>query len=157
MKSSIMTGRGITPSAVENVVVPSHTLTFDVFGVPYSEPAMASIVKHPKPAALSHGPEMDSNVATAVVPPRVHGVAYLLSHQSYLSLVISEGAGIAYRETEVDAYRTHGGSKIVARTLVARYPFRPNAAPSVRYLVSQHARMVQIALYFMFCLDILCA
>lgn len=129
MRSSVMAGRGITPSAVENAVVPSHTLTFDVFGVPYSEPAMASV------AILHHEKAMESNTASTIVLPPVHGVAYLLSHQSYLSLVVSEGAGIAYRETEVDAYKIYGGSKIVARTLVARYPFRPNAAPSVRYLV----------------------
>lgn len=136
MLSSVMTRRGITPSAVENVVVPSHILTFDVFGVPYSEPAMASIVKAPRPTGVRHEQATESNAADSNIPPPVHGVAYLLSRQNYLSLVVSEGAGIAYREVEVDAYKIHGGSKIVARTLVARYPFRPNAAPSVRYLVS---------------------
>lgn len=141
MRSSVMAGRGIIPSAVENVVVPTHILTFDVFGVPYSEPAMASIFKPPQPAIVRHEQAMDSNAATVTVQPPVHGVAYLLSHRNYRSLVVSEGAGIAYRETEVDAYRIYGQSKIVVRTLVARYPFRPNAAPSVRYLVSYNARI----------------
>lgn len=139
MRSSVMAARGIYPSATKKVVAPSHILTFDVFGVPYGEPAMASIAD----TCLNH-----SAVATPVEPPpmAVHGVAYCLSPEDYLRLVISEGAGIAYREINVEAYLMPShededvivdkGKLIIARTLVARYPFRPNAAPSVRYLVS---------------------
>lgn len=124
-----MAARGLHPSAIKKVIVPSHILTFDIFGVPYGEPAMASI------ADIRSNPPA---VATTVEPPSlaVHGVAYYLSSEDYLRLVISEGVGIAYRETNVEAYRLDNGQLIIARTLVARYPFRPNAAPSVRYLVS---------------------
>lgn len=132
LRSSVMAGRGITPFAVEKVVVPSHILTFDVFGLPYSEPAMASVARHP---ATSHDNRaVKCNAVPETEPLPVHGVVYLLSHQDYLRLIVSEGAGIAYRETEVDAYQICGGGKIVAQTLMARYPFRPNAAPSARYL-----------------------
>jgi hypothetical protein len=127
---SVMDSRGVTPCAVEKVVVPSYILTFDVFGVPYSEPAMASIAKRSVMPKEASQPE----------PPAVHGVAYLLSPAQYTKLVVSEGAGIAYVEIEVDAMvlSSEPPKAIATRTLVARYPFRPNALPSARYLVSDH-------------------
>lgn len=128
MMQPVMDSRGLTPCAVEKVVVPSYILTFDVFGVPYSEPAMASIAKRSVMRQEVNQPE----------PPTVHGVAYLLSQAQYAKLVVSEGAGIAYVEIEVDAMvlGSEPPRAIVTRTLVARYPFRPNALPSARYLVS---------------------
>lgn len=132
MRSSVMLNRGLKPLAAEKVVVPSHVLTFDIFGLPYSEPAMASI------ATIS-----DSNKKSSSRPPAVHGIAYLLHHADYVSLVVSEGAGVAYSEVELEAIAlTSGGTeeharrRITVHTLIARYPFRPNAAPSLRYLVS---------------------
>ena len=127
---SVMDSRGLTPCAVERVVVPSYILTFDVFGVPYSEPAMASIAKRSVVHEEVDQPER----------PAVHGVAYLLSQAQYRELIVSEGAGMAYVEVEVDAtvLSSEPQRVIVTRTLAAKYPFRPNALPSARYLVSDH-------------------
>ena len=136
MRPSVMTNRGLSPLATEKALIPSHVLTFDVFGVPYSEPAMASIAEGPTSSIC------ESYGDSSKIPP-VHGIAYLLPLAEYKNLVISEGAGIAYRESELTgcllaAQGIHGNvqRKIVMRTLVAKYPFRPNAAPSKRYLVS---------------------
>jgi hypothetical protein len=156
MKSAVMHRRGMKPLAVKRLVVPSHVLTFDIFGVPYSEPAMASIAERGTVAVRGGG---EGGVGTArtigglhdspeshLWPPPVHGIGYLLSAAEFSSLVVSEGAGTAYSEVEVQARLLdvddhnddgeHEGGMLTVRTLVGRYPFRPNPLPSTRYLVS---------------------
>lgn len=143
MRSAVMQNRGVMTLAREIVVVPSHVLSFDVFGVPYSEPAMASITLSGERA---RPPDHVSNPP----PPPVHGVAFLVSHADYVRLLVSEGAGTAYEEVELEAIpiasRDGGKAKagcedarINVHTLVARYAFRPNfpPRPSARYMVSQ--------------------
>ncbi|POR35286.1 Dipeptidase [Tolypocladium paradoxum] len=131
MKSSVMERRGMSPLAVTRLCVPSHMLTFDIFGVPYSEPAMASIAERETAARLDGAAR-----AKQESPPAVHGIGYLLSAGDFKNLVVSEGAGTAYAEIEVQARLLDGdeGDMLPVRTLVGRYPFRPNPLPSARYL-----------------------
>lgn len=144
MRKSVMDRRGMQPLATETVVIPSHRLSFEVFGVPYSEPAMASIT------AFGQGPR-----TSEPTHPPVQGVAYLLSPTDYAKLVISEGAGTGYVEVELDARpinsKAYGataegsrdgeeeesGDRLRVRTLMARFPFRPDSPPrpSKRYMV----------------------
>lgn len=135
MKSSVMSSRGINPMAIKAVKVPGYILTFDVFGLPYNEPAMASISKF----------AMDGNQTaptSASMPPTVHGILYLLALSDLRRLVSSEGGGVAYDEIVVDCVCLSQGEpedepeKFTAHTLVAKYPWRPNGAPSERYLAS---------------------
>ncbi|KAH8723137.1 hypothetical protein GQ44DRAFT_685895 [Phaeosphaeriaceae sp. PMI808] len=135
MKSIVMEKRGMKPFAIKRLVVYSHVLTFDIFGVPYSEPAMASIAERETVTDSGQGRES---------PPAVHGVGYVLSVRDFEKLLISEGAGTAYLEVELEAHvlassaedacGRDGHDAIPVRTLVGRYPFRPNALPSERYL-----------------------
>jgi hypothetical protein len=137
LKITVMRSRGIEPLDVKPVRVPEYILTFDVFGLPYSEPAMASITRYEVDA--------DKNSIAVSNPPIVHGVAYLLSRADLLRLIGTEGGGVAYREIIVEGFPIHTGpgnvddeedmKPISMTTLVARYPRRPNAAPSARYLV----------------------
>lgn len=128
MSKSTLLRRNLTPLASKVVCIPNHILCFEIFGVPYSEPSMASIrVRDDEP---------DS------VPP-VHGIAYLLSGEEYQRMIISEGAGVAYEDLELRARTVEAGSvgdavaeaEITVRTLTARFPFRPEAIPSARYMV----------------------
>lgn len=143
LRSSVMAQRGITPLNARCVRVTSHVLVFDVFGVPYSEPAMAGI--RLKPAGCD--------------TPAVHGVAYLLSASDYERLRVSEGAGTGYRDIVLEADcisipTTHAAtmapdvgpdqplrngesetSRLSVITLVAKSPFDPPRLPSRRYMV----------------------
>ncbi|KAL2842717.1 gliotoxin biosynthesis protein GliK [Aspergillus pseudoustus] len=130
-RSSVMRGRGIVPLDAQPVVVPSHRLCFDIFGIPYAEPAFASIV----PIMLDATIDSPSGQA---IPP-VHGVAYLLTQDDYRRLVLSEGAGVGYDEITVCARiisleEAGQDGEILAHTLQAKYPWRPNRAPSARYM-----------------------
>ncbi|KAJ6187824.1 hypothetical protein N7519_002732 [Penicillium mononematosum] len=138
MRSSVMKRRGITALDAKLVVVPSHYLTFDIFGIPYAEPSFASIAAFvPEKVTILQ----TASPARHTLVPAAHGVAYLLTPADYRQLVISEGGGVAYDEIEVDAEILHlddGGhepTKLVARTLQAKYPWEPNGSPSARYLV----------------------
>ena len=143
MRKSVMERRGMQPLATETVVIPSHRLSFEVFGVPYSEPAMASIT------AFSQSPRTSEHIH-----PPVQGVAYLLSQTDYAKLLISEGVGTGYVEVELNARpinsKTYGataersrdgeeesGDRLRVRTLIAKFPFRPDfpPRPSKRYMV----------------------
>ncbi|KAJ5249277.1 hypothetical protein N7468_000728 [Penicillium chermesinum] len=118
------------PLEAQAVVVPSHVLCFDIFGIPYAEPAFASITAAPSDLAAG---DRDGHA----IPP-VQGVAYLLTADDYRQLVLTEGAGVGYNEISVPAspLSTEHGQKeeILAYTLQAKYPWRPNRAPSARYM-----------------------
>lgn len=125
MKSSVMTSRKIEPLETCSVKVPDYILTFDVFGLAYSEPAMASISRY----------TMDDSDSKESVPC-AHGIAYRLSAADMRRLIATEGGGVAYSLVEVDSLPLNGNDAgLKLRTLVARYPRRPNAAPSLRYRV----------------------
>ncbi|QGI65294.1 hypothetical protein CEK26_009245 [Fusarium fujikuroi] len=127
MASTTLIRRQLSPKDSRPVVVFSHVLCFDVFGVPYKEPAMAGIRERTP---------VDDTKAT----PSVHGMAYLLSREEYHRLIVSEGAGVAYVEMELIARtcstvcteRAATCEEIPVWTLMARFPFRPEALPSVR-------------------------
>lgn len=131
LSPSVMARRGITPLDARCVRVSSHMLIFDVFGVPYSEPAMAGIRE--KPAGCD--------------TPAVHGVAYLISASDYQLLRVTEGAGTGYRDVELEAdsvslppashtaSTTFDGGRLSVATLVAKNPFDPPRLPSRRYMV----------------------
>ncbi|GIJ86445.1 hypothetical protein Asppvi_005334 [Aspergillus pseudoviridinutans] len=132
IKSSVMKARGITPLCSQAVVVPSHILCFDIFGIPYAEPSFASIAPMPDTTAGS----TNSKVHQTLLP--VHGVAYLLTPDDYRRLVLTEGAGVGYNEITVTAGPVadlHTDKReILVHTLEAKYPWRPNRAPSARYM-----------------------
>lgn len=136
IRSASMRKRQISPLQTKPVVVPSHILTFDIFGIPYAEPAFASISAYSEDElGLTKSKEY---VQSPERVPAVHGIAYQLTTQDYRSLVLSEGAGVGYDEVEVEALPispTRTQEKIMVRTLKAKYPFRPNRAPSARYMV----------------------
>ncbi|EHY54824.1 Gamma-glutamyl cyclotransferase gliK [Exophiala dermatitidis] len=129
IRSASMTKREITPLQAQAVVVPSYILTFDIFGIPCAEPAFASIATYQ---------DIEETQQHTQVPP-VHGVAYLLTRDDYRRLVLSEGSGVGYDEIQVEAFPIANtdytpGKGIMVHTLKAKYPFRPNRAPSVRYM-----------------------
>lgn len=124
MKSSTMKSRGINVIDSKIVKVPSYVLTFDVFGLAYSEPSMASIARYDPTASLS-----DSI-------PDVHGIAFRITPADLIRVIETEGGGVAYKEVMLEGICLDDDEAIITMyTLVAKYPRRPNASPSRRYLV----------------------
>jgi gliotoxin/aspirochlorine biosynthesis gamma-glutamylcyclotransferase len=142
MKSSCMEGRKITPLAQRNVQVRTHYVTFDIFGIPYSEPSYASIEEFPQ------GSKADLKLlwgSREIAVPSACGVAYLLTAADAHRLLLTEGSGVVYDLIKVEAVclGSNGepcGEKIAAYTLRSKHPLRPNGAPSARYMVSEAQR-----------------
>lgn len=125
--SKFIGGRGIHPLDVARVRLPCWTMTMEIPGLPYSEPAFSSI--------------RPSEDATDSTVPDVIGVAYLISPDQYRRVIASEGGGIAYSDisveavplTDEDAARTGPGPLVrTLGTILARHP---PARPSERYMV----------------------
>lgn len=115
--------RGITPISSVSVTVPGWTLSMDSAGVPYSEPAFASIL-----------PIHSSGSEKAV---QLIGTAYQLTSEMYKKVLASEGGGIVYAEVEVWAEVLKddeaNAQKLRVRSLVT--VLQREARPSVRYMV----------------------
>jgi hypothetical protein len=131
-----MSNRKITPLSTKAVEVPTHYVTFDVFGIPYSEPCYASIEKFCNEGGgklqLTH-PKGCLNV------PPLCGIAHLLSPADFHRLLVTEGSGVVYEIIQLEAFALTGtkqrGRRLTAYTLKAKWPQRPSGTPSARYLV----------------------
>ena len=131
MKSSTMKCRGIDVLDTKTVKVPSYVLTFDVFGLAYSEPSMASIARYTRAPPSGRDDEPHD-------VPDAHGIAYRITPADLARVIATEGGGVAYNEVVVEGVCLDGdGYVLLMHTLVAKYPRRPNAAPSYRYLVRE--------------------
>ncbi|KAF2235239.1 hypothetical protein EV356DRAFT_120998 [Viridothelium virens] len=119
MASSVLARRSLAPLEVcSNVTVPDCKLSFDLLGVPYNEPALASLT-----------------AKTSTREFAVCGVAYLLSTADLSRLVTSEGGAVAYMVTKVVGVLPNRGPLNMI-TLVAKKPAARSRVPSKRYLVS---------------------
>ncbi|KAH8703008.1 hypothetical protein GQ44DRAFT_831630 [Phaeosphaeriaceae sp. PMI808] len=95
--------RGIVPLQAIPVRIPGWTLTFDIYGIPYQEPSFSSISRIEQVS----GAREQWAWATPSLPV-VHGTAYLVSCEDYVSIIGSEGGGSAYEEVELLAERVPG-------------------------------------------------
>jgi hypothetical protein len=129
MSSKKFTGsRGIHPIKTARAKLPGWTLTTEIPGTPYSEPAFTSI----RPITGTEDPKTTEEVL---------GVAYLITAEQYVRVVASEGGGIAYADIAVPALPMTNkdqeivGEKFVVRTLATVLRRVPEARPSARYMV----------------------
>lgn len=139
MKSSCMEGRKIAPLAQRNVQIPTHYVTFDIFGIPYSEPSYASIEEFPPGSKAALKLSWGSREWTV---PAACGVAYLLTAADAHRLLVTEGSGVVYDLIMVEAVCLDSdgeprGDRLGVYTLRSKHPLRPNGAPSERYMVSE--------------------
>ena len=128
MSTAKFTGsRGIQPLDAARVYLPGWALTFEIPGLPYSEPAFCSI----RP--------VDETLELGV--PDVTGSAYLITDRQYKSVIASEGGGTAYTDILVDARpvgvedASKTGKSLQVRTLGPAMTRCPPARPSQRYMV----------------------
>ena len=130
MSASKFTGsRGIQPLATARARLPGWTLTTEIPGTPYSEPAYTSI----RPIS-----------GTDDKAREVLGRAYLITAAQYVHLVASEGGGIAYADIAISSAvpatqedeQTVGKHVFGVRTLGTIMRRDPTAVPSQRYMVS---------------------
>jgi len=86
--------RGIHPLASARILVPGWRLTFEVPGMPYSEPGMSSIAPIDRVPHVPTARDPEKSPEAGVV---VQGRAYLITPLQLVQVVKSEGGGIAYK------------------------------------------------------------
>ena len=120
MASSVLSGqRKIYPAQQVPAIINKYALSFDLLGIPYSEPAMANLMLRDSRHSLP-----------------VHGVACLISHDDFARIIATEGAGVAYATLRTRARIVASEAQdIDVYTLVSRKPAARARCPSIRYLV----------------------
>lgn len=128
--------RGIVPLASVVACIPGWKLSMSIPGLPYREPAFASI----EPI----------NATTTTEKKRfVEGVAYLVTRAQYAKIIASEGGDIAYAQAKLQARvftkedeEITGGKNFYVLTLTNAIFKSPPGKPSSRYMVrySQYFR-----------------
>lgn len=137
MKASSMTDRKVAPIATKIVRVPTHYVTFDIFGIPYSEPCYASIEEFPDDGKM----KLDLVHSSGRMPVQpICGVAHLLNPADFHRLLVTEGSGVVYDIVQVQAFELGKGNRLMPEpfpvyTLKSKRPHRPNGTPSARYVV----------------------
>ncbi|KAI1614393.1 hypothetical protein EDD36DRAFT_225652 [Exophiala viscosa] len=143
--------RGIRPLSQVNVVVPSLSLSFDLPGVPYSEPCFAnSRLRDPSGAALFFDDLHDQDYHKDRWHKGLVGVVYEVTREDYAHIIATEGGGSGYQDVVVECFALSGdptedvpwtpsGHYFKAHTLFApssgeRRPDQSYAQPSPRYL-----------------------
>lgn len=93
--------RAIRPLSQVNVVVPSIRLTFDLPGIPYSEPCFAnSGYRYPDEKPLPEHPPYHKNAWKKGLV----GVVYEVTKKDYAHIIATEGGGSGYQDVLVDCH-----------------------------------------------------
>lgn len=113
--------RAIKPLSQVNVVVPALSLTFDLPGLPYTEPCFANVRYRD---ASSPEDEMAGG-GGSYHKDRWHkglvGVVYEVTRADYINIIATEGGGAGYQDVLVDCYALNGTLKEVV-------PWRPSGS-----------------------------
>ncbi|KAF2501661.1 hypothetical protein BU16DRAFT_431542, partial [Lophium mytilinum] len=117
------TTRKIQPLETKVACIKSHTLCFNIPGVPYTEPGMGGI-------RVVKADEKDAGFGP------VYGVAYLLSDDEFGRVIASEGGGIAYKVTKAVATFEEDNATATVYTLTGRHDLDASydRLPSDRYM-----------------------
>ncbi|KAK5797224.1 hypothetical protein F5H01DRAFT_358879 [Linnemannia elongata] len=150
--------RKITPLETKQVCVPDYWLSFDLGGIPFSEPCFASILKK-EPERMrerEYAEEVHAHCrfgqafvwddeaeggegGDGAYPMELHGVVYRITLRDWELIVHSEGGWgydvpIGYDMIHVPCIVYNTNEKVSARVLLARpKSIKPHCQPSQRY------------------------
>ncbi|ETI29311.1 hypothetical protein G647_01764 [Cladophialophora carrionii CBS 160.54] len=134
--------RGIRPVSQVNVVVPALSLTFDLPGIPYTEPCFGNVRRRDE--TLESEDYHKDHWSKGLV-----GVVYEVTKEDFVHIIATEGGGSGYDDVLVDCFALSGepsqdvplkptGQPFKAHTLFApsklSRPDHSYAQPSARYL-----------------------
>lgn len=117
--------RGIRPVSQINVVVPQLVMTFDLPGLPYTEPCFSNTRYRQAPA-----PEDSDGTAgkDRYHKQRWHkgliGVVYEVTLADYAHIIATEGGGAAYKDVLVDCYALPDDPSLLVPTIPSGTAFK---------------------------------
>ncbi|KAL6250210.1 hypothetical protein RBB50_002511 [Rhinocladiella similis] len=153
--------RNIKPLSQVNVVVPSLSLSFDLPGIPYSEPCFGNVrLRDASAAGLANQDWGNQDYHKDHWKKGLVGVVYEVTKEDFANIIATEGGGSGYKDVLVDCFALSGeptedvpwkpdGQSFKAHTLFAPADTARTdpsyAQPSSRYLrlitdgASEHA------------------
>ncbi|KAF4550289.1 Hypothetical protein D9617_18g034800 [Elsinoe fawcettii] len=98
--------RGIRPLTSINVVVPDLRLTFDLPGIPYSEPCFANSARryHGQPPKTGSLPAVMTDYHKDRWKKGLVGVVYEVTKEDYRVIIATEGGGASYDDILIDCF-----------------------------------------------------
>ncbi|KAK5408662.1 hypothetical protein LTR20_009466 [Exophiala xenobiotica] len=131
--------RNIKPLSQVNVVVPSLSLTFDLPGVPYSEPCFGNVrLRDPSAIEQSYEDWRNQDYHKDHWKKGLVGVVYEVTAEDFAHIIATEGGGSGYRDVLVDCYALNGEPtedvpwKPAGQTFKAHTLFAPSNAAAAR-------------------------
>jgi hypothetical protein len=101
--------RGIVPLSAVNAHVPSLSLTFDLSGVPYTEPCFANTkLRDPANDVPKHGEYHKDRWHKGLI-----GVVYEVTPEDFRTIIATEGGGASYQDIIVPCYTLAAGGTTV--------------------------------------------
>lgn len=140
--------RNIKPISQINVVVPAIKLTFDLPGIPYTEPCFGNCA-YREPSSSPPNSEKSNEYHKDHWSKGLVGVVYEVTLSDFRHIIATEGGGSGYQDVLVDCYTlsskpqdkvpsTPSGEAFKAHTLFAPISIKHRehayAQPSPRYL-----------------------
>ena len=133
LASSVFRGvRGIRPLAAINVLAPEFMLTFDLPGIPYSEPCFANTRYRHTTSSISRPSSVQSDPSPPPQYPPSHnptfptglvGVVYEVTLSEYAHIVATEGGGKFYHDVLTTCYPLPSSAHTVP-TIPTSKPFK---------------------------------
>ncbi|MCJ1226777.1 hypothetical protein MMC12_003431 [Toensbergia leucococca] len=114
--------RGIRPVSQVNVVVPDLVMTFDLAGLPYTEPCFANTKYRSERPDVTTSSEKAPLLPAPLIPTDYHktrwkkglvGVVYEVTKEDYAHIIATEGGGAAYQDVVIDCYELQAGENTV--------------------------------------------
>jgi hypothetical protein len=136
--------RGIKPVSQVNVVVPQLVMTFDLPGLPYTEPCFANTRYRQMPAA-------ENSIVTAgkegyyrdLWHKGLVGVVYEVTLADYAHIIATEGGGASYKDVLVDCYALPDDPSVLVPIVPSGNPFKAHTLFAPAGLASQGGRLTR--------------
>jgi hypothetical protein len=128
--------RGIKPLSQVNVVVPELRMTFDLPGIPYSEPCFANSARRDTSGDIpkSQKEQLNSNYNKDKWKKGMVGVVYEVTPSDYAHIIATEGGGSAYQDILVTCYPVTSEDEVplipTSEPFKSHTLFAPAAKPS---------------------------
>jgi hypothetical protein len=128
--------RGIKPLSQVNVVVPELRMTFDLPGIPYSEPCFANSARRDTSGDIANSKEeeLDNSYHKDRWKKGMVGVVYEVTPSDYAHIIATEGGGSSYQDIMVTCYPVSSTDKVplvpTTEPFKSHTLFAPAAKPS---------------------------
>ena len=136
--------RGIKPVSQINVVVPQLVMTFNLPGVPYTEPCFSNTRYRQLPVSANHDATVDKEEYHKDAWHKgLVGVVYEVTLEDYAHITATEGGGASYQDVLVDCFTLPTNPKILVPLTPSGTSFKAHTLFAPASLASKGGRLAR--------------